>query len=95
MDLCLQLAGIATATATTPKKTLSACATADYGGAMDSARVLYSPRVDATPEGELAALAAVYALILDCHAKKKAAESSGGEDDGKGDKHVRATTSIP
>ncbi len=62
---------------------------------MDSARVSYAPRPDATLESELAALAAVYAFILECHDAKKGAEASGGEDDGKGDKHVPATVSIP
>ncbi len=95
MDLCLRLAEIATAIATTRKKTLSACATAGYGDAMDSARVTYTARPDATPESGAKALAAVYAFILECHAKKKAAEASGGEDDGKGDQHVPATRSIP
>ena len=95
MDLCPRLGAIATAIATTRKKTLSASAPAGYGAAMDSARVTYAPRVDATLEGELAALAAVYAFILECHAKKKAAEASGGEDDGKGAKYVPAKTRIP
>jgi hypothetical protein len=95
VDLCQPLGGIATAIATVRKKTLSASAPAGYGDVMDSARVTYAPRADATPEGELAALAAVYAFILECHAKKKAAEASGGEDDGKGDKRVPATSSIP
>lgn len=32
---------------------------------MSSSRLSYSPRSDATPEGELNALAAVYRIILD------------------------------
>ena len=41
---------------------------------MDRPRVTYTPRSDATPEGELNVLANVYRFILDCHAKKMAAE---------------------
>lgn len=40
----------------------------------DSApRVTYAPHLDATPEGELAALASVYRFVLDRHEAKKAA----------------------
>jgi hypothetical protein len=39
---------------------------------MTSARITYTPRPDATPEGELNALAACFRFILDCHAKKEA-----------------------
>jgi hypothetical protein len=42
--------------------------------AMDSPRITYTPRPDATPEAELNVLANVYRFILDCHAKKIAAE---------------------
>ena len=35
--------------------------------------ITYASRPEATPEGELSALAAVYRFILDCNAKKKAA----------------------
>jgi hypothetical protein len=62
---------------------------------MDNVRITYKPQPDATPESELAVLAAIYAFILDCHAKKKAAEASGGQDDGKRDKSVPANSSIP
>lgn len=40
---------------------------------MSDRRVFYSPREDATPEGELAALAAVYAFVIQAHEQKKAA----------------------
>ena len=43
---------------------------------MNSARIVYEPSADATPETESAALAAVYRIILDCRAKKKAAPST-------------------
>jgi hypothetical protein len=38
---------------------------------MSSSRIVYTPRLDATPEGEVAALASVYRFLLDCHAKRK------------------------
>ena len=41
---------------------------------MSSPHISYTPRLDATPEVELAALTACYRFILDCHAKKMAAE---------------------
>jgi hypothetical protein len=44
------------------------------GVAMNSPRVIYAPRPDATPEAEVDMLANVYRFILDCHAKKEAAE---------------------
>jgi hypothetical protein len=47
-------------------------------------RVTYTPRSDTSSELEAAALAAAYRYILDCHAKKKAAEDGGGEDDVEG-----------
>jgi hypothetical protein len=40
---------------------------------MDDPRLEYLPREDATPENELAALAAVYAFIIQAHERKKAA----------------------
>ena len=43
------------------------------------ARVYYVPREDATPEGELAALAAAYRVVLQ-HREKKDAGVSEGED---------------
>lgn len=36
----------------------------------DSSRITYTPRPDATPEGELNALAAVYAFVLKCGEEK-------------------------
>ena len=62
---------------------------------MDSARIVYAPRPDATKEGEIDALASVYAFLIRVRTKNKAAEDSGGEDDAKGDNHARATLSIP
>jgi hypothetical protein len=41
--------------------------------ASDSPRVTYAPGPEATPEGELAALAAVCAFVIQAHQQKKAA----------------------
>ena len=41
---------------------------------MDSPRITYTSRTGATAEAELNVLANVYRFILDCHAKKMAAE---------------------
>jgi hypothetical protein len=41
---------------------------------MSNPPIVYTPRPDAKSEGELNALASVYRFILDCHAKKMAAE---------------------
>ncbi len=43
----------------------------------DSPRVFYTPRPDATPEGELNALADVYAFILKCGQERRQAGVSG------------------
>lgn len=40
--------------------------------------IRYSPRPDATPEGERVALAAVYRYVTDCAAKKKAGVDGAG-----------------
>jgi hypothetical protein len=40
---------------------------------MSDPRVFYSPREDATLVGELAALAAVYAFVIQAHEQEKAA----------------------
>ena len=51
---------------------------------MDNPRVGYTPRLGSTREGEIQALAAVYAFVIRCHEQKKAAEAEGGQ---KGDEH--------
>jgi hypothetical protein len=49
-------------------------------------RLAYVPREDATPDGELSALAAVYQFVIECAQQSKAAEAgdegenSGGEE---------------
>lgn len=40
---------------------------------MDNPRPVYVSRNDATPEGELTTLAAVYAFVIQAHERKKAA----------------------
>lgn len=65
---------------------------------MSSARITYTPRPDATHEGEINALAAVYRLILNCHNKKNALNvtSTEGDDTKEGSlDEFRATTIIP
>jgi hypothetical protein len=58
--------GTTTVTGTSPPKVPAARATVGSGSAPDSGglRIQYVPRDDATPEGELAALAAVYRYLL-------------------------------
>jgi hypothetical protein len=47
---------------------------------MNSIHITYTSRPDATPEAELAVLANTYRFVLDCHAKKIAAELDGCND---------------
>ena len=55
----------------------------------DSKRLIdYTPLPDATPESELDAFAAVYAFVLEAHAKKKAATPSGPANGVKENHHV-------
>jgi hypothetical protein len=63
-------------------------------GAMDRPRVTYTPRSDATPEGELNMLANVYRFILDCHAKKMAAEPALAPDSRNDAAIVRHTKEV-
>jgi len=58
--------GTTTVTGTSPPKVPAARATVGSGSAPDSGgpRIQYVPRDDTTPEGELAALAAVYRYLL-------------------------------
>ncbi len=49
---------------------------------MDNPSLTYTPRPDTTPEAEVNVLANVYRFILDCHAKKMAAEPAP-EPDGR------------
>lgn len=56
----------------------------------------YTPHPDTSPEGEASALSAVYKLVLERHAEKKAAGISGGEDHArKESRHVSRKDIIP
>lgn len=46
---------------------------------MAEPRITYVPRPDATPEGELATLAGVYAFILRCGEERRAEERKKAE----------------
>ena len=62
---------------------------------MGSARIVYTPHPDATPEGELSALATVYSFVLRCQEEKKKAVPADDPDDAKGShEHGRTTERI-
>ncbi len=62
-------------------------------GATASLRVSYTPREDATPEGEIAALAAVFHYVLfQCHEQKK---TVGAGDSKEAAEQVRAVETAP
>ncbi len=95
MGLCLVRAVIRAGGATTHLRILSGSdaselvsASGASRGAMDSPRITYTSRPDATPEAELNVLANVYRFILDCHARKKRAAgmTSTESDDAKSEK---------
>jgi hypothetical protein len=46
-------------------------------------RITYSPRPDATPESELATLAAVFKFVIQAHERKKAAASYDEDVEGR------------
>jgi hypothetical protein len=54
--------------------------------------ITYAPRSDATPEGELSALSAVYKFILDSHAKKEATRPGSPEDAERRSDEIGATS---
>ena len=59
-------------------------------------RLVYTPRQDATPEGELNALACVYRFILFENGAKKEATRTGGPDDAERSlNEIRAKGIIP
>jgi hypothetical protein len=61
---------------------------------MGSDHVKCKSRTDATPEAEYEALSTVYRFVLDCHARKEAAEQSG-PNDAKETHHARARSILP
>ena len=58
---------------------------------MDRPRVTYRPHADATPEGEVRALAEVYFFILGVHEEKKRGARSGTPDDVRKDQESAHT----
>jgi hypothetical protein len=62
---------------------------------MDKPTIAYTPLPNATPEAELDALVAIYAFVLEAHAKKKAAAPSGQNDGVKEERDVHTKDSIP
>jgi hypothetical protein len=50
---------------------------------MNSPRITYAPRPDATPAGEVAALTSVYAFLLDSAKKRGCIPNKSGPDDAK------------
>ncbi len=58
-------------------------------------RIVYQPRSDATPEGELNALAASYDFILKIARKKAAAADAGEKPHEEGSEHVSRNRTIP
>jgi hypothetical protein len=53
-------------------------------------QILYTPRCDVTPDGELNALAAVYKFILDCRTKQEGGPPTAPDDAMKGSNDERA-----
>jgi hypothetical protein len=63
---------------------------------MDSSpRISYTPRPGTTSESEAKALAAVYAFVLDCCERRKAAEISSSNEDVEGGEEATPPSSTP
>jgi hypothetical protein len=58
-------------------------------------QILYTPRRDITPDGELNALAAVYKCILDCRRKQEGGPPTAPDDAMKGSNDDRARHILP
>jgi hypothetical protein len=54
---------------------------------MAELRITYVPRPDATPQGEIAALANAYKLILHCGEEKRATSENSGEEYARKEQH--------
>lgn len=87
--------------ATTRLKTSNGCAVLVLVSAsvasrvvVDSPRITYHPRQDATPQSETAALASVYKFVLD-NAKKKAATHALGNDPDDAEEFKHDRTTVP
>ena len=65
-------------------------------GMSSNPRLVYTPRQDATPEGELNALASIYRFILFENSTRKEATRTGGPDDAERSlNEIRAKDIIP
>jgi hypothetical protein len=65
-------------------------------GMRSNPRLIYTPRKDATPEGELNALASIYRFILFENSTRKGATRTGGSDDAERSLNgIRAKEIIP
>ncbi len=53
----------------------------------DASRLIYIPRPDATPEGELNSLASIYAFVLKCGQERRKAGDRNAGDGMKGLEH--------
>jgi hypothetical protein len=64
---------------------------------MNSPRIAYTPRSDATAEGELNALASIYSFVLHSAHKNAAGRTStnGGDEKERSKNDSLATTRIP
>jgi len=62
---------------------------------MSITRLTYQPHADATPESELDALVSIYEFILECHASRKAADTTGDRDEVKEDKDIDPAQRLP
>ena len=62
---------------------------------MSSSRITYTPRPDATPEGELDALASVYAYISKCGLARRKGGVGCTAGDAKEIKNARANPILP
>jgi hypothetical protein len=98
---CLWRGEIRTGGAITHWKISSGCAasvsasvSAILRRAMDSPRLTYTPRPDATPEVELNVLANLYRFILDGQLKKMAAEPASEPDSRNDTAIVRNTEEV-
>jgi len=54
---------------------------------MNKVRITYKPCPDATPQGEISALANAYKFILQCGEEKRATSENSGEEYAKKEQH--------
>jgi hypothetical protein len=62
----------------------------------DAPHIIYTPRPDATPAGEIAALASAYSFLIEKHQeRKKGGPATAPDDAEKESQHDRAKNIIP